>query len=334
MAQALHSTFGNLETFYTSDKLVIYHTHVSVPNYPGLTTCYQEPVEHHYAHRFIASKTELWFFGHGLGDQLVMEEMGYAFLKYTERFGDPELGRVMVRLSVKAYPAVYPLRGDWNLTWIVSPCDLTGNLQEEYLDKTPVPPDLVLCLSKQNEETVKQYNLPTMHFPFGVNTQIFQPLNKERRGLGYAGTHKDKEQEDIVLGSARNDSRFEWIGKTSSELWRDATGMNDWYNSKEIVFAMTHKLMIKSDMVSNRYYSQLASGTPLITLTLPALEAELGFPFPWQTSNLEQTTQLIEEMQRDYPKTLEKFAVYSKEIRKNHDYEVRIKTLFDKLKVM
>jgi len=309
--------------------------HVPANTSQELKACgIQEPIEHHYAHRFMAKETEMWFFGHGLGDQLVMQEMGNAFLDYAEKFGDPKLGRIMIRLSVKAYPAVYPLKGDWNLTWIVSPCDLTGNLQEEYLSKTPVPPDLVLCLSKQNEETVKRYGLPTMRFPFGVNTQIFKPLNKQRSGFGYAGTNKDKGQEDTLLGRYLEDPRFEWIGKTATEPWRDAAAMNDWYNSKQIVFAMTHKLMIQSGMVSNRYYSHLASGTPLITLHHPALEEELGFKFPWQTTSQEETAHLAEEMMRDYPRTLEEFSRYSEKVRKNHSYEGRIKLLFDKLEAM
>jgi len=282
-------------------------------------------VNHHLYSRFIAPETELWFFGCGLGEQAIFDQMGAAFLEECAE-KDPALGRIIISAGLSA-TAHMVYKGDWNIWWAFGDHD---GWALEHFAKTFVQPKILLCASNKVAQGVAYTGLPTLKFPFAVG-KVFKPLGLEREGLGYAGNPiKSPDQYRMLVEPFIKRSDFEWISKHADDKYLTLTELNEWYNSKQIVFGMAGMGALKLNTPPNRFYETLASGTPFITAKYDTVES-VGFQYPYMSSCQEETVALVEDMLSKFPETLAKFAEYSKEIRKKHNVNLRIKTLFEAL---
>jgi hypothetical protein len=286
---------------------------------------YGQHVNHHYYSRFIAEETELWFFGCGLGEQAIFDQMGAAFLEECAA-EDPCLGRIIISAGLSA-TAHMVYKGDWNLWWAFGDHD---GWALEHFSKTFVQPQMLLCASDKVAAGVRYTGLPILRFPFAVG-KLFKPLNLERKGLGYAGNPiKSSDQYHILVEPFIARADFEWISKNAGDKYRTLAELNEWYNTKQIVFGMAGDGALKLDTPPNRFYETLASGTPFITAQYDTLKS-MGFQYPFMSDCPEKTVWLVETILHDYPDTLKLIVGYSHRICKFHNYNVRVKTLFEAL---
>lgn len=282
-------------------------------------------INHRYYSRFISDNTELWIFGCGLGEQAVAKQMGNAFLEYCKE-NDPCLGKIMLSLGQSA-TSFYPYKGDVDLWWAWSD---HANFIPEYYGKTTVKPQILLCTSHRVEEEAEQHGLETVYLPLATGKD-FKPLGLERKGLGYTGNpNKPNEQYHIMIEPFIHQD-FEWITKNRDDIYLKLEQLNTWYNTRQIVFGMIAGHCKILHIIPNRMFETLASGTPFITGRYD-LEDVFSFPYPFMTDSQDETINLVAEILADYPKYLVKFAEYSRNIRENHTFDIRIKTLMEYLK--
>lgn len=281
-------------------------------------------MEHHYYTRYIGAKTEIWFFGVGLGDLACMQQMGDAFLEICDRGDDPELGRIMVSHG-STVTALQPYKGDLNIwhAWGDRP-----DWVEYYLSKVSIRPDLCLCISHGVQKHLEKYGFNTFYSPLAVG-RFFKPLGLERKGLGYCGNPtKSKRQYAAVIDPIANRLDFEWHGRNPKDEWWTLPRLNEWYNTKQIVFGMSNEYNIDLAFMSNRVFETLASGTPFIYFKHSGFEETFGYNYPYQTECAEETQALIDIILEDYPVHLARFAKYSEDVLKNHNYVSRLERLF------
>lgn len=274
--------------------------------------------------RFIGDKTEFWFFGCGLGDQAVISQIGDAFLDLCKEGKDPELGRVMFSFgNGPTSNLVY--EGDINIRWTIGVTGYTDWFNE-YERNKKIKPDLYLCASQKILDKINEEGLKGILFYQGVG-KTFKQLNNERKGLGYAGLDtKPPEMKNIMLGPAL-ERGLEWVSKNPSKGFMSLPELNEWYNSKQIVFGMDWPGNEIYGVVTNRVFETIASGTPFIQYRLKTLNNTLGFNYPYQSSSYEETEELIEKILGDYDSVSEEFGMYSWMVRSNHSYTSRLEEL-------
>lgn len=277
--------------------------------------------------RFMGKKTELWFFGSGLGDQAIVCQIGDAFLKYVKD-DDPGLGRLMFSVGIGPF-AYHPWKGDLNLYWAWGGV-MGDDWLEDYLGKVDIQPDVFLCPSQIIQEHVEDRGHAAIYLPAGVG-EVFKPLDLERNGLTYVGGRsKSKEQIDAVTGPYLDSPDFEHHGAYGSQF-KTIEELNHFYNEKQIAFGMKLEANDRWGIMSNRVTETIASGTPLVQYGYDAIDETLGFHYPYQTFSRKETVAMVDEILLNYEEHLEIINSYSKIIRKKHNYKVRLKTLFDAL---
>ena len=282
---------------------------------------------HHFS-RFIGEKTELWFFGVGCADEAIMNQMGNAFLTYVAN-NDPCLGRIGISLGMTP-TAFFPLKLDFNLWWAWGQDPDWFNT---YMMNVRVKPTLILCLSDLVKKEAEKNGFDTLSLPFGV-WRFFKPLGLERKGIGYAGNlERSSEQFEMLLSPFRNRGDFELCRKNKTDPYISYPELNEWYNRKQLLLGTMAEGIAKLDIPINSVLEILASGTPLIT-SCSAINNVLNFDYPYVTDSKEKTVVLADEIFQNYPETLTKFGDISQNILKNHNYLVRLKTLFDKLETL
>lgn len=281
---------------------------------------------HYYTH-LIGEKTQLYLFGCGLGDQTVFEQVAYSFFEYIEEFGDPELGRVVISAGV-CRTAFMPYRGDFNCHWAWGGSERDNHWLSRVISSISVKPDVFLCASKEVLTEVEEAGHRGLYLPVGVG-DVFKPLNLKREGIGYAGLDsKTAEQKRIVLEPAMKHKGFEWISNKQWGKFLPLSDLNKWYNGKQILLGMATLQNLNLNLMSNRVFESLASGTPFITYRHKAVEETLGFPYPYQTSTQAETAELIDKILNNFEETLKEFKGYSKQIHEKHHYTKRLATLF------
>lgn len=285
-------------------------------------------VEGHYFSRFIEEKTEMWFFGTGIGDQTLFQQMGDGFLEYCDTKGDPELGRIICSMGLGA-GAFTPYKGDYNVCW---PWGVSPENLRQHLSKMSVQPDLIIGPWKGRREAAEDLGIASLPFSVGVG-RLFKPLGLPREGLGYAGLdNKSEEQRHIVLGPVIDRPDFEWRARGIEHEWLTVDKLNQWYNSKQILFGMIEEVRLKTNYLPSRFPETLASGTPLILYKVPATREYLGFEYPYMTESYEETEDLIIHILGDYETILENMNMMSELVRTKHRYMNKLDPLFDKLR--
>jgi hypothetical protein len=270
--------------------------------------------------------TDLWLFGTGLGDVTLMEQIGEAFHDYIDKHGDPDLGNIMVSIGLTA-TSTHPYEGDFNVWWAWG----SEGFIPEYLSNTSVEPTHYVAPSRVIERKLRDLGYAPLYLPLGVG-KSFQPLNYVRQGLGYAGDPiRPVEQLEAIVSPIVNRSDFEWISKKASDEWRTMERLNEWYNTKCIVFGMNNPSALVNGLISNRFYETWASGTPLITYVNPALD-ELFPNYMYQSSSAEETQDLIDCVLGDYETHLSYFKGLSEEVRTKHTMLNRMEQLMEWLK--
>lgn len=282
---------------------------------------------HHHYKRYIAEDTDLWLFGTGLGDVALMTQIGEAFSDYVEKHGDPSLGNIMMSIGTTA-TSVYPYEGDINVWWASR--DLEGSL-DQYMKSTSVKPTHFLAPSAAIMELLSERGYRSLHLPFGVG-KAFKPLGLKRSGLGYAGDPiRPQMQVDAIVAPIIERSDFEWVAKNASDPWYTLERLNEWYNTKSIVFSMNHPILKTVGHLSNRFYETFASATPIITYINQALDED--FPdYPYQSSSAEHTVELIDSILSDYEEVHRYFLGLSALVREKHSMLGRMETLMEWLK--
>lgn len=275
---------------------------------------------------FRAGRTTLHCHTIGLGDVMMVRQLGRAFVEYLRRYGDPELGDVVLTSGGYA-PKLDQEEGDVNLYWWYSfgpmddrPEQFFAEHVEAHLD---VRPDVVLCPSARFESAAERHGYETLRFPIG--TYGYEPLDLERDGLGYAGSrwHKSGEKIREMLGPFRERPDFEWVSEfTLPEQ------LNLWYNTRLATFGVTKESQRQWGTVNSRVFEALASGTPLILRDHPTVEDVLGFEYPYQVSSREETVETVEKIRSRPAETMEEFAEFSRSVRDEHSYVTRLETLF------
>jgi hypothetical protein len=286
----------------------------------------QQLINHHYYTRFMAEETELWCFGCGLGEQAIIEQLGKSFLDYCVD-NDPCLGKIMLAMGNNATSGM-PYRGDLNVWYTWS--DHKGFIPE-YLNRAWITPSLLLCASREIEREAQELGLPSIYLPLATGND-FQPLELLRKGLGYAGNPiKPNDQYETLINPFVNRADFEWKSKHGTDKYLSLKELNAWYNTKQVVFGMIAGHCRTLHLIPNRMYETLASGTPFITGRYD-LEDTFDFKYPYMTDSREETVTLVDQILADYPRHLKQFAEYSKNVRENHTFDVRIKTLMEHLR--
>ena len=130
----------------------------------------------------------------------------------------------------------------------------------------------------------------------------------------------------IILGPAI-ERGLEWVSKDAASGFKSLPELNEWYNTKQIIFGMDWPENRELGVVTNRVYESIASGTPFIQYRLQTLSETLGFHYPYQSSTYEETDQLIEEILSDYDTVLEQFGIWSWIIRSRHSYRNRLEEI-------
>jgi hypothetical protein len=277
---------------------------------------------------FEAQNTKLQFHGTGLGDLMIIRQVGQAYQDYISENGDPHLGKVVVA-SGGNEPAFDPEKGDINCFWWWSFGLMADNPEDffaTYLEHVSVQPDLVLCLSKRCQKIAEEHGIESLYLPLG--TYAFEPLNQSRSGTGYAGSkrHKKEEQIERLFGAYRDNPGFEWV-----DHFVTPTQLNLWYNTKITTFGLTLDSQREYGMVNNRVFETLASATPLILEPHPNVNEVLGFNYPYQPSNAEEAQAMVTDLRNNPEETRTEFKRISTRIRNNHSYSNRLETLFDRL---
>jgi hypothetical protein len=278
---------------------------------------------------FRAGGTRLVCHTIGLGDVMMIRQLGRAFVEYLRRHGDPELGDVVLTSGGYA-PKLHQETGDVNLYWWYSfgPMDDQPErfFAEHVEPNLDVPPDVVLCASPRFQEEARRHGYDTLHFPIG--TYGYEPLNLERSGLGYAGSrwHKSGEKIREMLEPFRNQPDFEWVSAfTLPEQ------LNLWYNTRLATFGVTKEAQRRWGTVNSRVFEALASGTPLVLRQHPTVENVLGFDYPYQVASQAGVIDTVEEIRATPEATLTEFETFSRSVRDDHSYVTRLETLFDYL---
>jgi hypothetical protein len=99
----------------------------------------------HY-YRYMVENTDLYMFGCGLGDQAMIEQVGYSFLSYVDQHGDPDLGRICISVGT-GRTAFLPYKGDVNCAWVIAFSDRPDWLRF-YLDNVTIQPQLVKSFNR------------------------------------------------------------------------------------------------------------------------------------------------------------------------------------------
>lgn len=281
---------------------------------------------HYYTH-LVGDKTQLYIFGCGLGDQAIFEQVADSFFKYIEQFGDPELGRVVISAGI-CRTAFLPYRGDVNCHWIWGGSESDDQWLPHLLSNISIKPDVFLCASKEVLTEVEEAGYRGLYLPVGVG-DVFEPLKLKRKGFGYAGLDsKSDEQKRIVLEPAMKRKGFEWISHEPFCKFLTLHELNEWYNRKQILLGMISLQNLNLNLLSNRVFESIASGTPFIVYRYEAVEETLGFPYPYQTSTQAETANLIDKILNNFERTLKEFKGYSKQVHEKHHYIKRLTTLF------
>ena len=287
-------------------------------------------IRNHY-YRYMAEDTDLYLFGCGLGDQAMMEQVGYSFLRYIDETGDPKLGRICISVGTGG-TAFLPYRGDVNCAWVIAFSN-REDWMTYFKSVVAVQPQLWLCPSKIIYDIVVDAGEEALYLPLACG-EVFQPMNLPRKGFGYTGLDtKTQEQMDIVLGSVMNRDDFEWRGRTTEGPFFHLWELNEWYNSKLAVFGMFFPLSMQMGLVTGRVFETLGSGTPLICYENPAIDEILG-DYRYQTKSVEETEVYIDEIleNREFVETY--LQEVSKTIHEHHSYLNRLKMLFKRLEEM
>jgi hypothetical protein len=287
----------------------------------------------------MGERTDLYMFGCGLGDQAAIEQMGTAFLKHIDEHGDPELGRIMITVG-SGRTAFMPYRGDFNLHWVIGFSN-TVNWLPIYLNEISVTPSLFLSPSKIIGEQIEDVGFENLYFPLACG-DVFRPLGLPRHGLGFTGLDsKPPHQRNAILGPMLGREDFEWRGRNLNEeewnptqiSWLHLYQLNEWYNSKQAVFGMFFEESLELGLVTGRVFETLGSGTPLICFRNPAIDEVIG-SYSWQSETAEETMKNIDYI-LNHPKEInDHFLKWSHEIHRSHSYDVRIRTLIERLQEM
>jgi len=286
-----------------------------------------EVVEGHYFTRFMEKKTECWFFTTGIGDQTMCQQMGDSFLELCDTEGDPELGRIMFSMGLGP-GAFEPYLGDFNVCW---PWGVKPWEMEDHLDRIGVKQDLVIGPWPERLEAAEDAGVASMPMTVGVG-RFFKPLCLERKGLGYAGLdNKSENQTHVVLEPAMQRDDFEWRAKGLDDAWITTEELNEWYNSKQILFGMIQEDRHRTDYMPSRFPETLASGTPFITYKIPDTTSYLGHEYPYMTESYEETEGHIAEILDAFPEVMTYMLQVSHYIRTEHSYKKKMGDLFEVL---
>ena len=287
----------------------------------------RKPGENFFEYR--GGDTALTFHVVGLGDTMMVYQMGRAFVEYVKTHGDPDLGDVVVTTGGYA-PKLTQRRGDHNLYWWYSfgpHDDSPRRFHDEFLaPNLSVRPDTVLCGSKRIRELAEDHGYDTLYFP--IAQYGYEPLGFERRGMGYAGSrwHKSGEKVRTMLGPFRERDDFEWVSEFTTP-----DQMNLWYNTRRVTFGITKEGQRQWGVVNSRVFETLASGTPLVMGEHPTVEDVLGFEYPYQVSTRQDAVDTVAELLENPEETAAEFEEYADRLREEHSYVARLEKLFTHL---
>lgn len=277
--------------------------------------------------RYIGNGTELWFFGSGLGEYTMFNQIGDSFLSLVDKGEDPELGRIIFSIG-HGITAFMSYRGDHNLCWIWS---LPVDKVKDYINQLPCKQDLFVSIDPEINRAASEHGLKTLQMCSGVNPRLFYPLNLRRDGIAYAGLdNKSKAQRSIVIEPAMKYQGFEWVSQFTNKLM-SIKELNEYYNKKQIMLGMVDEGRHGRPYMPTKVMETLATGTPLIIYKLFETENYLGFHYPYMTESAEQTDQLIQQILSDYDETINTFKEYSKKVVERHNYENKLKCIFKEL---
>lgn len=282
--------------------------------------------EVHYYTRFIGQSTELWIFGCGLGDQTLINQLGDGFLEHLDFHDDPELGNIMLTVGT-GISAYYPYKGDHNLAWIWGVnCE---QFPEHMKNFEGVQPEIILSPYQDLRDKAEEMGYISRDFYSGVGRQ-FRPLFRERAGLGFAGLdNKGEGQRHKVLQPAIDHGNFEWISDKPDVKKLNIDELNEWYNSKQILFGMVAEDRANIKYVPTRLLETLGSGTPLIISRLIGVEESVGFQYPYQTDSYEETEKHIHHILDNFEDVKQECLGYSRYIREHHSYPIRVERLLN-----
>lgn len=281
----------------------------------------------HHNTSFHGEKTKLYLVGVGLGDITVIHQIGVSFIEMCENGLDPELGKVVISFG-STLSALYPMRGDYNVWWCWGH---TEDWIQRYFNEVKIKPTLVLCPSMDCLNAVSEnHNVATLHAPLAA-ADIFKPLHLKREGLGYSGLDtKTSSQMRVVLYPVLRRRDFEW----RKGDWVMLDKLNEWYNSKLIIFGMIKEVSLNYGMLTNRVFEVFGSGTPLIYPANKGFKETFGVDYRYQTANKEQTLSFVEEIIDKPQEALEYMETFSKKVEKEHNYKLRLENIFAKLEEM
>lgn len=282
-----------------------------------------------YTYQFSTNHTSLNFHTSGLGDKMIVRQVGRAFMSYVSTKGDPNLGPITIINGGYSHKFdFYP--SDTNIYWWYSfgPMDDDpGRFYDEVLvSNLEIDIDLILCGSKRIQTEAEQLGYDTLYFPIGFHG--FEPLGLDREGFGYAGSvgHKSDEKTEMLLGPFMNRPDFEWVTHLSTP-----EELNLWYNTRFITFGLTKAGQHQWGVVNSRVFESLGSGTPLIIREHPTLDDVLGFEYPYQATDSNDAREMVDQFTAKPSETLAEFEDYARTVRNNHDYTVRLEHLFSNL---
>lgn len=287
------------------------------------------PRESGFDYRFSTNDTQLCFHTAGLGDEMMVRQLGGAFTDYLADNPDPELGSVTI-INGGYAPESELTESRTNVYWWYSfgPYDDDpSRYHDEYLDPhVDFDLDLILCGSRQIQEEAEQLGYETLYFPIG--THGFRNLGLRREGFGYAGSkhHKDSSKVEQIMGEYVDREDFEWVDDLT-----DPRELNLWYNRQFVTFGLTKEGQRQWGVVNSRVFEALGSATPFIIRDHPTLEDTLGFEYPYQAESQADVREIVDRFVENRESVLEEFAEFSERIHRNHNYTVRLETLFDHL---
>jgi len=280
---------------------------------------------YHYYIRFIREHTEMWFFTTGLGDQGLAMQLGDSFLTYVDKYGDPELGRIMWSVGL-GRTAFLPFKGDFNIAYPWGMRSLEG-----YLNQLTVQPDLIVSVLSHLLEDAENRGIPNLLLIPGTS-RYFTPLNLYREGLGYAGIdNKEPWVVNQILGPYLDDPRFEWVSKVPAVPTFTLAELNIWMNQKQILFGMLDRERIEVGFIPARFMETLGTGTPLVYCFNPWFKTVLGIDYPYQSHSREETVELVDGILNDFGKVEKEFQKYSEWVHKEHNYVDKIGDVVKKL---